>query len=195
MVIEWQIKIEDPRFVIVTVNNETWREVYKSLFIRRLKKLARSQSIEELETAFAKLEHEVSRNHVLRLLSSRAYTVHEIRSKLQGKRISSSAMEHAISYCKEMGYLNDVSLTESLIAQLRRRGKGGRYIQNTLKKRLGYVPNFPKDETAELETLKSAIEKFCRSRDLKDPKERNRLIRRLLGSGFALEAIFEQLNK
>ncbi|HHU31156.1 MAG: regulatory protein RecX [Zhaonellaceae bacterium] len=46
-------------------------------------------------------------NKALILLGKRAYTIKQIRQKLQKKNYSNEIIEAVVKYCLEMGYLND----------------------------------------------------------------------------------------
>ena len=193
MVIDWQIKVDDPRFLVLTVDGEVWQEVYKSLFFRSLKNLKRCQSREDLEVTFCRLEEKIAFDHCVRVLSARSYTSFELKTKLLEKKLSIQATEGAISKCTHLGYLNDEGLAAHLIERLRQKGKGDRYIALSLKKRLGYLPHLPRDEKRERESIRQLISRFTKNRHLSDPKEKNRLIRKLERWGFSLEVIFQEI--
>jgi SOS response regulatory protein OraA/RecX len=195
MRIEWQIKQQDPRFMTLSIDNEPWREVYKTFFIRQLHKLKEFKKREDFELEFGQIEQKAALNHCLKLLAAKSYTSFELKEKLLAKKIAAKAIDGAIERCIGFGYLNDKDLAERLIEQLRDKGKGDIYISLKLKKRLGYAPKIEPNAKKAREAICALIAKVKSKDDISDPKIKRRLIGKLLRRGFPAELIFESLNQ
>ena len=195
MRIEWQIKVEDPRFLEIKIDGAVWREVHKASFARKLSPLKACVTQDELREAFLKLECKVSQFIALRLLAKRDYFTMEMRKRLKDKKLSERAVDHALEKCHVLGYLDDERLTNLYVASLKRKGKGPRYIAQKLKERLGYLPNFPRNPEEEREAIAQLLKKRFPFLSAGGEKERARAVRFLLGRGFEMGVIIQEVKK
>ena len=195
MRIEWQIKVEDPRFLELKLNGAVWREVHKASFARKLSSLKACATQEALREAFFKLECSVSQLSALRLLAKRDYFTAEMRKRLKDKKLSQRAVDHALEKCHALGYLDDERLTSLYASSLKRKGKGPRYIAQKLKERLGYLPNIPRDPEEEREAIVQLLKRRFSHLSRDGEKEKAKAVRFLLGRGFELGEIVQEVKK
>jgi len=72
----------------------------------------------------------------IKILSYRAYSEEELRGKLIAKGINSNTVNVVIDYLCNHGYLDDVSLCNSLVEKYQKKGQYGiRKITNELRRR------------------------------------------------------------
>lgn len=193
--------MENPRFLSLIVEGEMWKEVYKPLFGKYLNELMRSHSLEELEEKFQKIEAKAAKFEALRLLSARSRFSGEIRRKLEEKGISASCIENTIAECVRLGYLDDAEQTRLLVLREQEKGYGPRRIALKMKTRKAAVDpsmaaeilhGMKKNQESGLQIL---LEKRFKKFSLKDPKERQKVIRALLRKGFDLSSILKALQR
>lgn len=193
MRIEWQIKVEDPRFLELKIDGAVWKVVHRATYSRQLSPLKMCASLDDLKKAFSKLERKVAEQSALRLLAKRDYFIKELSKKLTEKGFSKEAAARAIEKCQKLGYLSDEKLTERTLVSLKRRGKGPRYIAQKLKERLGFLPPLPRDEEGEREAIAALLRK--RFPNIRGEKEQGRAIRFLQARGFDLGQIFQVIKR
>lgn len=195
MRIEWQSKVEDTRFLDLRVDGSLWREIHKTSFARKLSPLMSCTTQEELIRVFFKIECSVAELAALRLLAKRDYFTFQMRKRLKERRLSDKSVDYALDKCLSLGYLDDERLTESFISFLKRKGKGPRYIAQKLKERLGFLPDISRDLDEEkalvAQLLKKKFPHLCDGGE----RERSRAIRFLLGRGFEMGLIIQEVKK
>ena len=191
MRIEWQIKIEDPRYLELKVDGVMWKVVHKASFVRKLSPLEECSTQEALKRAFFKLECKVSENIALRLLAKRDYFTEELRKRLKEKRLSKGAVTCALKKCHKLGYLDDERLVSRYVSFLKRNGKGRRYIAQKLKRRLGFLPTLPRDLEEERGEIARLIKKRFPCLGGGGEKEKARAVGFLLVRGFELGPVLQ----
>ncbi len=133
MKIEWQIKSGDPRFLLITVDGELWKEIFKSLIAKHLPALRSCASPEELKERFALVEAKIAKEATFRLLASRSQLSTEIHKKLASKGLSFASIEKALEECRGLGVLDDRREARAFIAREEAKGNGPHLIAYKLK--------------------------------------------------------------
>jgi len=133
MQIEWQIKSADPRFLLISIDGEPWKEIYKSLIAKHLSFLRDSATQEELKERFALIEAKIAKEAALRLLASRGQLSTEIHKKLALKGLSFASIEKALDDCRRLGVLDDRHEAHAFIAREEAKGNGPHLIAYKLK--------------------------------------------------------------
>lgn len=178
-------KPQDPRFLLVEINGEIWKEIYKSLFVRDLKLFYRCSSLRELQELWPRIEKKAAEEAIRRLLLRKNYFSEELRAHLRTKKISESAIEQAIEKYKGLGHVDDERWRERFIELEQRKGKGPRYIAAKLKTK-GVHPHVALDQEAAIRNLLATrLQKY----DLNDPKQRHKVVLALLRRGFDFQSI------
>lgn len=139
----------------------------------------------------------------LKLLGYRRYTSMELRKKLSEKGFPENQVQEALEKLTRMGYLEDNSILHDYSTYLARENFLGRFkIRDKLKKR-GFsqaeVENMLKIIESEIsygDSIAYWIEKRLKSRKVSelDTKEKQKLVRFLLGKGFEFSAVANRLK-
>lgn len=186
MKLTWLIKTEDPRFLLLSLDESPWKEVQKSLFWPHLNVFKGANSLEEFEERFSILEAKLCKLAAFRLLSIKGRFSQELRQKLFLKNFSEQAIEFALKECQRLGYLNDTQAKEGLIRKLQRKGYGSRIIAAKLKASGAEDPQemFEESQSFLLQLLKKKYQRV--------PREK--AIQALLRRGFEYGSILDALK-
>jgi SOS response regulatory protein OraA/RecX len=140
MHVEWRASREEGKVWVIYVDGEPWKEVYKGLFASRLKRLLGACDWADLEARFVQVENEVAVQAAVRLLAARSRLTGALRDRLKQKLLSDGAVAHAVRFCLQRGYLNDVETARSFVQAQLRRGRSVREILWKLRVRDGASP-------------------------------------------------------
>jgi regulatory protein len=124
---------------------------------------------------------------VLRLLSIKSRTVHELRKKLSLKGFGEEEIEQVIQKFTRLGYLNDQEIVDRRFEAFLKRGYGPRLIVLKFKQQGLKMPPYPTSLQRQVarELLKTAAFKK------KDPQKQGAALQR---RGFDLEVIYELIH-
>lgn len=186
MKLTWEINPEDSRSLLLMVDGDLWKEVYKNLFIRQLGSLSRCISLEDLEAKFSLIEEKVAKAESLRLLSAKSRFSRELEEKLSAKGLSDKAIQKAIAECQRLGYLNDREESERLAQKLQRKGYGASLIAAKMKAKGGACKKEMLGDPAPI--IRKLYEKKLRS------SSKEKAIASLLRRGFDYATIVDALN-
>lgn len=187
MHITWSTDPENPRRLHIIINDELWREVDKYLFIRDLNSLRQAKDMNEANALFACIEEKVAKREALKLLATRSYFSEEFLQKLQRKGLSLQASQNALSYCKQLGYINEKEKTSSFVEREKRKGLGPRLIALKLRAK-GVKTSVVQSSEDQLHAIKQLIEKRYAN------KEKHKVYQALKRRGFDDEVIRAALN-
>ncbi len=184
--------------LVITFAGDLWREVDRSLFQKHQEALKASLNSEELEKAFKALERQQTRLYALRRISQQAISERTLIRALQLRLIAPETIEAVLVDFRQKGYLNDTEWARQYAASLQRKRMGPRAIAQKLA-----IKGIPKEtiqavlgsEEGQEEAILALLETRYRSRDLKDPKERQKVIASLARRGFEFEAILAAFTK
>jgi regulatory protein len=185
------VKLQDPRFLIVELDGEIWREVDRSTFRKHLKALYKCSSKEEAERFWPNIEAKAAEGVVLRLLSRKGYFSKELTRHLQKKNISSSCIEQVIHRYRELGYIDDEREISQCIRREQAKGRGPQFIAQKLKMS-GVEAVVKMDQTAMIQRL---LETRFSKYNLKNYKEKQKVAVALQRRGFDFELISALLYK
>jgi SOS response regulatory protein OraA/RecX len=141
-------------------------------------------SIEEILRFISSEEKRGAKRAAYRLVAAKQQSAFELQQKLERKGFSQNCLNALIEEFKQLGYLSDGDLTQSIIEKEIRRGYGPRYIEAKLRS-LGLAT----DQVRKIVTDKlqqGAIAKLKK----RWPKPAAALQRR----GFDLDIIFRELK-
>lgn len=180
--------------LLIFVNDQLWRAVSPRLFGR--KPQFDVNSFEELE----ELEYRSALHFAVRSLSAKSQHSSEIRKKLSGLGVSDRAIEQVATELQRLGVLDDRDWVESFVRSLMLRGVGYRAIQQKLLSKGLPLEEF--EETlntfVSYELQKEQIQKLITSKygakDLKDPKQKEQVVRGLARRGFSWDLISSSIH-
>jgi regulatory protein len=199
MEISWKLKEEDPRFLVICLDQEPWKTVYKSLFAFILRRLKGCRSLEELQEVYAKAEDKAAQLVALRALARRGLTAYELEQKLLEKGLSAGAIEKALERCRQLGVLDDLAHLRRVAESYERRGYGPQYIafklRHLAKGSLELLePILQEIKERQEQTLAQYRARRLSRVDWKDPEQKQKAFAALQRRGFDAHAIF-QLNR
>lgn len=199
MSLNLEIKKQDPRFLIISWDNEKWREVSKSLFFKDLLKLPSHLSWEEFIERFKQIEQAIAHRCAIELLSKRAYLAADLEAKLLSKGISPEVAQGAVQQCSAKGFVNDSEQILRLIAKELRKGLSAKAIFFKLKTKKavdeGLLRQLLKSAApSDRETLHQWLKKNARKIPHGDPTAIRKLMGKLCRMGFSPESVFDALH-
>lgn len=147
---------------------------------------------EELETLYQNTLEAAARQ-----LSYRALSVSALRDKLLSRGYQEDAVDYALAYLQEHGFLDDTKYAESTVRSYKRRGYGTLRIRQELRRR--GVDTTEADEVMDTyepdwEAMEALLDKRLHG-DLSDRKEVNKAVAALQRRGFLWEDIRTALNR
>lgn len=165
MEIKWEISPENPQFLIIFIDKEPWKEVYKSIFIRHLSGIRRVHSLEDLQVKFQLLEDQLSKGYSLKLIGLKGRTTQELKNKLAEKGFSERSIDLAISVCQRLGFLNDQEEYRGFVRRELRKGYGPNLIAMKLRAKhpdANIVELLAEAREAQEEAIQNVIRKKCK---------------------------------
>jgi len=194
MNIEWHIKKENPKLLIIMVDKEPWRELPKSLFFRYLKNIKKCLNLKGLEKEWSQIEEKTCTEQAVRYLAIRSHGSSELRQKLSLKGFSFQAIDIALEKCDQLGYLDDLQHIKAVVRNELRKGYGPHLIALKIKTFGNIAAETLSEimreiEGQQIEAIRSLISKRYSKTCWKDPKQKNKVIQSLRRRGFYLDVI------
>jgi regulatory protein len=149
-------------------------------------------SLDQLREYFSELECQQAKKFALKKLSRRSYPSPELRQLLTDRLVSSHNIEKIITMCQQLGYLHDENWKTHFIEQQKRKGVGPKLIRDKLRRKGLNTTQVSNDQQPLILKL---LETRYRLRNLKNVKERHKVIASLIRRGFDLAIIQECLKK
>ena len=190
--LSFEIDPKDHRFLLLFWEGALLRRVYKHLFIKELVGLNGCKEKEAFLDQFYRLEVQIARREVVRLLSRKGYCSEELKQKLLMKGFSEVVVDQTLLYCQEKKYLDDEAHAERLIAKEFQKGHGAQWIHFKLKqKKLG------REDKGGLQVQIENQERVSLQQFLKKNQAKNKqvsqhaLVQKLLRRGYSYAVIRE----
>lgn len=198
MGLEYEIKVSQPKRLIIKWKGELWREVDKALFINDLRDFPSCSTTEEFIAAFEKMEAKLAKLLCYRILSQRSLLSSELEKKVKERGISAHVAKTAVEECSSKGFLNDREHLKRLVAREQKKGLGKHIIAGKLRFSKGVDPELLSEMLEDLEpeeiVLKQLVKKYSRNANSSDPKAKQKLIAKLMRRGFSYPAIASELR-
>lgn len=177
----------------ILVDDEPWKEIWRSVFGRRPKLPKEVSDWEQLQQVFGRLEYEKAREYALRRLTAQSYLSSQLHQALTQRGVSEECADRVIEECKAQGLINDIAWTESFIRKLQSKAWGTSAIRQKLQ-----AKGAPRELIDSLlsrhgEEESAQIQAWLEKRGI-DPKclefeEKQKLYGRLQRRGFGIETI------
>lgn len=198
MGLEIETKECDRNILILKWNGDIWKEVDRSLFINELKRFPSHLSQEEWIERFNALEIRVAKALALRLLAKKGRLSRELGEKMSQRGISGGAIDAALQYCRELGFLNDQEHVRAMIEKEQRKGLGKKMILYKLKVIKGVdaemLQALSHEMSPEEEVAARLVKKLSKSIDLTDRKAKQKLIAKCMRRGFSYSEIADAIE-
>jgi regulatory protein len=193
-------KISRRGVLTISLDDDPWRDVHVTIFGYKLEITANFQTKEELEQKFVDLEYKCAKRYVLKRLSEKSLHSSELASALKLRLVTENNIKKIIVECKELGYLKDRDWIESFIRCQTSRRQGPQTIAMKLRKKGINEADFIEliEKRANTECQQSSINHLLttkyRLKNLKDYRERQKVISSLLRRGFELNVIISSIK-
>lgn len=138
-----------------------------------------------------------ARKLLFKKLGMRNYTTSELKRWLKEKGASESDIATLLKECQQLGYIDDGQWLESFVRTQRAKRYGNRMIALKLMQKGFSEPDISKALSQgqdEEMAIKHLLQSRYRSRDLSDPRQRQKVIASLARRGFSLAMIQKMLD-
>lgn len=185
---------------VVNIDGEPFQQIHKTIFGRKPIIKGNFTSREQFEEFFSKWEYEHAFQYTLKRFSMKNYASSELKKLLKSRLVSEKNIEKIIHDSIQRGYIDDQNWINSFIRSQMARRNGPKAILYKLM--LKGIPKDVAEETvshmANSESSQTLISEIIkrkyRSLDLKDYKNRNKVIGALVRKGFDFDDILLALN-
>lgn len=182
----------------IFLDDDPWRRGHLSI-LRPAELPSQCTTLEEIEELLLQLELKGAKRYVLRRLAKQNLPSQALATLLSKKEVSSQAIEQVLADCMQGGYIDNNAWIEAYIRTQLARKMGPNVIAQKL--RLKGIPSpiitaalqIHASQDQQVEALQRLLATRYRSRDLTQPKEKQKVIAALVRKGFPLSLIFTQL--
>lgn len=131
-------------------------------------------------------------------LARRSFFTEELREKLIQKGFSKEAIDKVLDFCVQQGFLDDQKLIQQLVEKARDKGFGSKAIWFKLCGKVGIDHSFLQQvirdtDKKQVESLKKFMQKKTFQTQHLDPKQKSRLIAKMLRRGYCYHEIMSCL--
>lgn len=199
MVLELELKKEDPKMFLLLWEGTPWRKLSKSLFFNDLRKFPADLTWKGFLEHFSVLEEKIGKRYSLYLLSQRAFLSSELEEKLISKGISEDVAKRIIQYYREKGFLDDDQEVARLVAKELRKGRSAKavFFKLRAKKRIDETllrKHLQETPSSDADVLQKWLHKNAAKIDRDDPLKMRKLMAKLCRKGFSHELVFKALG-
>lgn len=185
-----------PSVMTIVYDGEPWREVHTSIFGRRPTMPQGCLSPEQFQAEFHVLEYALAKKYALKRLSIQAMLSTRLSRSLKERLVSAMAIEKVIAYLQEIGLINDKEWIDSFVRVQTARRIGPRAIaQKLAAKGVRTEVRAFQDADAQRASIDYLLKTRYARRNLKDSKERQKVVASLVRRGFDLSVILKVLTK
>lgn len=181
----------------ICLEEEVFCLVHPSIVGRRPFFPSSCDSSEDLKKLVFELVQKGAKRHLLKRLSQRSYSSGELKKSLREKLVPQAIVETLIEECQKLGYLNDEAWIEAFVRSCRTRKMGKRAIIQKIRQKgieIDQIEPFLPTKEQESEGIVRLLETRYRHRDLKNRKEKDKVIAALIRKGYSLETVLETLK-
>lgn len=183
----------------VFVEGEKWREVHRSIFGRK-PRLTSVSNEKELESAFDLYEYGRVKGYVLWRLSKQSFHSEQLRKQLRDKIVQDSTIAQVIEEFKRLSLLDDEAWIQGF-ARAQRKRYGLRHAQQKLQAKgfsretIEKLTDYWEEGGEEDGVIDQLLKSRYRTKNLSDPKERQKVIASLMRKGFLYSQIQAALQR
>lgn len=184
----------------IYVDEELWKVGHPSIIGRKPALPKDCSNLNDLEESYQKIEYQGAKRFALRRLTAKSMSSYELQGVLKDKEVSLATAELISEDFQKWGLLNDNEWITSFVRSETARNQGPSAISRKLQKK-GIPSDLIQENLAEYKQLGSQNEGILkliqgryRNKDLKNWKERNKVIAAIHRKGFSLSAVIEVLN-
>jgi len=198
----WQVTVQPkegiPDHWVIFIQGEKWCDVHRSVFGKH-PSFSPVSSWEEWQKNFNQVEYQRVKNYVIWRLSSQSYHSEQLSKLLKERLVQKETIIKILQDCQQWGYLNDEQWVQLfmkthqsryslrlILIKLRQKG-----LKPDTLEQIAQSWHQPKKELAAIQQLIS--KKYC-SKNLKDFKERQKVVAALIRKGFQYDQVSQVLK-
>ncbi|MFQ5728770.1 MAG: regulatory protein RecX, partial [Waddliaceae bacterium] len=176
---------------------EPWKDIHRAIFGTKPKI---DLATEDLDEQFLELEYSLVKKYVFKHLGIKNYSSFELRRILQGCLVSETTISKIIEQCRHLGYIDDNDWIDVFVRHQRERNFGPKSIKMKLRAKgvpehlITGVLESADDSRSEQQRILHLLNTRYASRDLKQYKEKQKVIAALVRKGFDLDQIYQAIK-
>ena len=182
----------------IVVNGEVWRVVHRSIFGKK-PRFPAINSEEDLQSEFDRYEYLRVKGYVLWRLSKQHYHSEQLLKLLRDRKVQDLSAFRVIEECCDLGLLDDQAWIDSF---LRSQGKKyglsfilkKLYAKGVSSKTINAIAASWDNHEDEIESIQKLIKKRAASKNIQEPKERQKMIASLMRKGYSYEQVRKALE-
>lgn len=182
----------------VHIEGDKWCEIHRSIFGKN-PSFPEAASWEEWQTIFDLAEYKRVKNYVIWRLSSQSYHSEQLAKLLRERLVQSKTIDRVLQEFQDSGYLDDGMWLQAFMQSQQKR-YSLRLILSKLQAK-GFSPDTLqtlaiewKNPAEEVQAIQRLLQTRYRSKNLKDYKEKQKVVASLLRKGYPLDQIRHALN-
>lgn len=145
----------------------------------------------------APIDYPKARQLLIKKLGMKSYSTRDIRRWMKEKGVDSDIAERLIAEFQQGGYLDDAAYLQTFVRSQRARRYGPRAIALKLMQK-GFsekeIAQALDGEVDDSSAVRQLLDTRYRSRNLSDPRERQKVIASLMRRGFSLDVILNTIK-
>lgn len=183
----------------IVVDGEKWSEVHRAIFGR--KPFFPPVPIEkDLQSLFDAFEYRRVKGYVLWRLSKQSYHSEQLAKLLRDRLVQDHTIDRVIQEYRDLGFLDDESWMQNFMRVQQKRYSlpfilSKLYAKGFSSETIQRLSNEWKNPEEELQAIQHLIKTRYRSKDLKEPKSRQKVIASLARKGYAFDQIQTALSE
>lgn len=183
----------------IHVDGEKWREGHRTIFGRK-PRFPSVSSEEDLNTIFNEFEYRRVKGYLFWRLAKQSYHSEQLIKLLEKKGVQLQTIDRVIDEFQEKMILDDLDwLEKSLRRELK--SSGLRVALSKLRRKgipVETLQNFAKkweNPQNEVESIRLLLQKRCKTKDLSDPKVKQKVIASILRKGYGYEQVAQAMRE
>lgn len=200
MHVEYLPKNGRPNQFTLYINEEAYCDIHTKIFGKNPKFSLKGNSVSELTEDFHDQEYSNAKRYIFKRLAVKYYHSRELAKILQNFLVSEPTIQRILEKCQTIGFINDQEWVESFIRCRQKRNSGPQEMARKLREKK--VPEIEihqalkKLDNPQLQQQRilTLLTSRYRTRDLKNGKEKHKVIGSLFRRGFDLDQIHETLK-
>lgn len=186
----------DQKWLCISCDGELVRKLHLSITGSKPQLPRQTASLEELQQTINQLERKGARQFALKKVAAQAVLSHQLDEALKQRGVSSLVVREILIDFESHGYLNDAEWIASFIRIQKQKRMGAQVIAQKLRMK-GVAEEQYKhllEDDNPQERIQELLASKYAKRNLKDFKERQKVIASLARKGYAFEDILESLR-
>lgn len=189
-------KPENKKLLQLFIDDELWKEIDRKSITPYLSDLKKTITLQEFQEKYHEIEKKMAKEEAFKILSYKGRFKKELGEKLRFKNFTPTAIDFAVQECIRLGFIDDMEEGKKQVRHYLSLGYGPKVIAMHLKMQCpahqDLLLSLAYDQQEE--TIKKVFFKLCKNSNLKNTKEKQKVMRALLRRGFEFDLIERMLT-